>query len=149
MTASVREQILEHIAGTGIPATGGVLSAVPGVTVWRSRQAALERSEGAAIVVQPSTEKVENKNAGLAIRDLVVELILIYRSDTPDQSADPTIQAMFNALTQDQTLGGLADRIIEEGTEWRYDEADLIAMEVSLLFRIRYMTTTQSLTSIA
>lgn len=141
MAASIREQIVAYMASA--------LGTVAGAGVYRSRQSAVDRLDGPAILVQPKDERVENRHTGIAIRDLTVEIVLIYRSDTPDSSADATIQSMASALTRDQTLGGLADRIIEDGTEWRYEEADLTAMEVSLIYRVRYMTPTQVLSNIA
>jgi len=152
MSSTIREQILEYIAGTGAaggPLTGGVV-AVAGVTaVYRSRQAAVERSEGIVVLVQSKDEKVENRNTGLAIRDFSPEVILILRSDTPEQDADPIIALIQAALFADQTLGGLASRIIEEGTEWTFAEADTVAAEVSMTYRIRYLTPTTTLTALA
>lgn len=150
--STIREQIVEHIAGTGTvggPLSGGLVS-VSGVTaVYRSRQAAVDRTEGIIVLVQSKDEKVENRNTGLAIRDFTPEVILILRSDTPEQTADPIIALIHAALFADQTLGGLASRIIEEGTEWTFAEADVIAAEVSLTYRIRYMTPTTTLSQLA
>lgn len=152
MTASIREQLMERIAGTGTPGgplSGGLVS-VAGVTnAYRSRQAAVDRNEGVVVLVQSKDEKVENRNSFLAIRDFVPEIILILRSDAADQTADPILVLIHAALFADQTLGGLADRIIEEGTEWTYAEADVTATEVSVTYRIRYMTPTSRLTAIA
>src|SRR5665213_293447 len=150
--STIREQIVEHIAGTGTvggPLSGGLVS-VAGVTaVYRSRQAAIDRVEGTIVLVQSKDEKVENRNTALAIRDFTPEVILILRSDTPEQTADPIIALIHAALFADQTLGGLASRIIEEGTEWTFADADVIATEVSLTYRIRYMTPTTTLSQLA
>lgn len=130
MTASIRERICETV----------VTKLETIATTFRDRQSAVARAEGAVILVQEKIETVENRNNGVAIRDLTVEISLLYRSDAPSQATDGTVQGMHQILTSDQTLGGLANRIIEEGTEWRYDEADLTAVEVALQYRIRYMT---------
>ena len=107
--------------------------------------AAFARRKGNIVLVQPKDEKVENRNTDLAIRDLGLEILLIIRSDTPDETADPIIALIHAALYADQTLGGLADRIIEEGTEWNFAEADVTGAEVSLTYRIRYLTPTTTL----
>lgn len=151
--STIREQMLEYIAGTGPdqagPLVGGVVSVAGIDAVYRSRQAAIERGEGVVVLVQSKDEKVENRNSGLAIRDFTPEVILILRSDTPEQDADPLIALIHAALFKDQTLGGLASRIIEEGTEWAFADADTTAAEVSLSFRIRYLTPTNTLTQLA
>jgi len=150
--STIREQIVERIAGTGTAggALSGGLVSVAGVTaVYRSRQAAIDRVEGTIVLVQSKDEKVENRNTALAIRDFTPEVILILRSDTPEQTADPIIALIHAALFADQTLGGLASRIIEEGTEWTFADADVIATEVSLTYRIRYMTPTTTLSQLA
>lgn len=150
--SSIREQIVETIAGTGTaggPMSGGLV-AVAGVnSVYRSRQAAIDRAEGVVVLVQSKDEKVENRNSGLAIRDFAPEVILILRSDTPEEDADPIITLIHAALFKDQTLGGLVSRIIEEGTEWTFADADTTAAEVSLTYRIRYLTPTNTLSQLA
>ena len=139
--SSIREQITQYIVTKA--AVAGV------VAVYRDRETALQRQEGNSVVVREKDETVENKSSGIAIRDLVEEILVILRSDTPSSTADPIIVALHKALTADQTLGGLADRIIEEGTEWTYADADMPATEVSVKYRIRYMTSTQALDSLA
>ena len=139
--SSIREQITEYIAAKAL---------VTGVTaVYRDRQTAIQRQEGNTIAVLEKEETCENRNSYIVTRDLVEEILLIVRSDTPSQVADPIVVALHKALTADQTLGGLADRIIEEGTEWTYADADVPATEVSVKYRIRYMTSTQALDSLA
>lgn len=150
--STIREQILEYIAGTGAagaPQVGGAVSVAGVNAVYRSREAAINRSEGVVVLVQATSEKVENRNAGLAIRDFSPQIILILRSDSPDLTADPIILLIHAALFRDQTLGGLAARIMEEDTEWKYAEADNTAVEVILTYRIRYMTPTNSLSALA
>lgn len=141
--SSIREQITLYIVAkaqvAGVAANG----------VYRDRQTALQRQEGNVVVVQEKEEQEENKNSFIVVRDLLEEIVLIVRSDTPSATADPIMVALHAALTKDQTLGGLADRIIGEGTEWTYADADLPATEVSVKYRIRYMTPTQALDSLA
>ena len=114
--------------------------AVPGLTVFRSRAAALARGEVPAVLVEPKEESVETRSSGQAIRDFRLSIAVFIRSDTPDDDLDPFLVAIHAALCADMTLGGLCARIIEESTEWTMDEADLTAMEASLVYRIRYST---------
>lgn len=141
--SSVREQITQYVISkaqvVGVASNG----------VYRDRETAIQRQEGTVVVVREREEVVTNKNTGIAVRDLVEEILLVVRSDSPSQTADPIVVLLHAALTRDQTLGGLADRIIEEGTEWTYADADVPATEVSVKYRIRYMTSTQALDSIA
>lgn len=141
--SSIREQITQYVVTkaqvTGVAANG----------VYRDRLTAVQRQEGVVVLVQEKAEVVENRNTGVVVRDLEEEIVLIVRSDTPSATADPVLVALSNALTKDQTLGGLADRIIEEGTEWTYADADVPVTEVSVKYRIRYMTSTQALDSLA
>lgn len=144
--SSIREQITLYVV-----AKAQVAGVAPN-GVFRDRETALQRQEnaaGALVVVREKDEKVENKNTGVAVHDLEEEILLIVRSDTPSATADPIMVALHAALTRDQTMGGLADRIIEEGTEWTYADADLPATEISVKYRIRYMTSTQALDSLA
>jgi RecA/RadA recombinase len=141
--SSIREQITQYVVA---------VAQVPGVAangVYRDRETAIQRQEGVVVVVQEETEQTINQNATVVVRDLTEKILLIVRSDTPSATADLIIVPLHAALTKDQTLGGLANRIIEEGTEWTYADADLPATEVSIKYRIRYMTSTQALDSLA
>lgn len=141
--SSIREQITQYVV------TKAQVAGVAANGVYRDRQTAVQRQEGVVVLVQEKAEIAENKNTGIVVRDLEEEIVLILRSDTPSATADPILVLLTAALTKDQTLGGLADRIIEEGTEWTYAEADVPATEVSVKYRIRYMTSTQALDSLA
>lgn len=139
--SSIREQITVAVAGK--VNVSGVAA------VYRSRLAPIDRDEGIVVRVLPKDEVVENRSNGIAIRDFTLEILLQVRSDTPDTTADPLVIAMHAALMSDQTLGGLCNRIIEEGTEWTLDDADAVACEVSLKYRIRYLTPWDKLDAIA
>jgi hypothetical protein len=144
--SSIREQIIEAV----VP-----LVTVTGVAqVYRSRQAAIQRAEGNVVVVQPKEEEVTIQATGTARRDLMLEILLIIRSDTPDQTADPMAVAMHAgilaaSLNGSTPLGSLVDRVVEEGTTWEMAEADVTALEVSLKYRFRYMTPWTALDALA
>ena len=134
--SSIRDQIVAAVA---------TLAHVTGTTVFRSRRAPIERAEGIVVFVEPAEETVDNRSVGQAIRDLVLDISVFIRSATPDSALDSTLVAIHAALMADPTLAGKCARIIEEGTTWTTEEADLTALEVSMRYRIRYATQTNAL----
>lgn len=139
---SMREQILAALATK--------LAAVPNATVFRSRQSAIARSEGNAILVQPENEQVEKRTSmpgGLVLRDFLFDVSVIARGDPADQVADPIMTAAHALIMADPTLGGLCAQIIEHSTEWTFNEADLTAVEVLARYKVRYLTSVNDLTT--
>jgi hypothetical protein len=113
--------------------------------VYRSREAALARAEGPAIVIRPDNEAVEFKAGVLAMRDLTVTMEVIARGQVPDQIADPIVAAMHAKVMADPTLGGRVARTIEDGTKWEFEEADMNAVSVQVRYKLRYLTAANSL----
>lgn len=132
MTA--REAILERL--------GTLLTAVPGSTFFRSREAAVARDEGIVINLRPEDEQVEKRAAGgdITLRNCVIIVSVISRGDVPDQVADPVIQAAHAAIMADPTLGGLCAQVIEQSTKWIFALADLTATEAEIRYTVRYLT---------
>jgi hypothetical protein len=137
---TVRKSILTQFA---------TLWAVPNATVYRSRETAIARVEGSAVVIRPQTEQVEKRAASgmLVLRDFTVAVSVIVRGDPPDDVADPIIQAGNKATLIDPTLGGLCAQVIEHSTEWKFEEADLTALEVVILYMVRYQTSAADLST--
>jgi hypothetical protein len=138
---SVRENILKALETN--------LASVQNATVYRSRQTALARSEGSAILLEPENEQVEKRASnpgGLVLRNFLVDLSVLARGDPADGIADPIITAAHVSIMADPTLGNLCSQIIEHSTEWKFEEADLTAVEVLIRYQIRYATTTNDLT---
>ena len=136
---SIRENIIEALVTAATPVvTGGV---------YRSREAAIARSEGPALVIRPQDEKVETRGQRVALRDLVVQFEVIVRGQIPDQDADPIVEALHAAITADPTLGGIIAWIFEEETKWDFEIADMNAVSVTILYRCRYLTAANSLSS--
>lgn len=135
----------------------GILSALQalitaanvGAAVYRSRETALARSEGAAILIRPEDEPVVKQTQNLAIRDLTVCFTVLARGQIPDEVADPIIGAMHAALCADQTLGGRVARILENGTRWEFEEADQDAVAAEVRYTLRYMTPVASISALA
>ena len=119
---------------------------VPGALAYRSREAAIARREGPAILIRPEDMPVETPGQRVTIRDLVVLVTVIARGQVPDQVADPVVQAVHAAITADQTLGGLVGRIVEEHIKFDFEVADQNAVAIELRFRLRYMTPVADIT---
>jgi len=140
--SSVRKKILQALAAN--------LISVPNATVYRSRQTAVARSEGNAILLEPENEQPEKRASnpgGLVIRNFLVDLSVLARGDPADDIADPIITAAHVLIMADPTLGNLCSQIIEHSTEWKFDQADLTAVEVLVRYQIRYATSTNDLTT--
>lgn len=140
MTASIRDQILDRFTAIG--------DTVPDAAAFRSREAALAREEGPAILVRWSDDQAETKMQDFTARDLTVTVTFIARGPIPDQVADPIMVAMHAALYVDQTLGGLCRRIIEGETKPDFEVADQNAVAIVVSYKVRYLTPANSLASI-
>lgn len=138
--SSVRENILVYIAAQ--------VAAVTGVTVYRSREAAVSRAEGVVIILKPIEEAVAKMANEVAMRELTVSLVLVLRGVVPDTTADPYLVQITNLIQTDTTLGGLAARCVEKTTRWDMEMADISALVVELTFIVKYITQTGSLNTL-
>jgi 1,6-anhydro-N-acetylmuramate kinase len=144
MTA--REQILSAIAA--------LLAPVPNITFYRSREAAIARSEGNTVDLRPEEESVELRTANLPIvrRNLTILVTLIVRGSDPsvsaDQIADPLVEALHAALMADRTLGSLCDLVLELSTRWIFELADQTALAAELRYIVRYATSANDLAAL-
>ena len=140
--SSLREQILVAIQTK--------LSTVPNATVFRSRQDAVAREEGNALLLQPEKESPQKRSSapgGTVLRDFLINVIVMARGDPPDQVADAVIAVAHAQIMSDPTLGNLCAQVIDDSTEWTFQEADLTACEVKIRYIVRYLTTLNSLSS--
>jgi len=152
MTA--RENILAYFV---------TLLSVPAVendaAVFRSRQEALAREEGSAIIVQPEEENVtlRARNIDLALRDLVVLVTVITRATsganvtpnlTADQVADPIFEALHLAIMKDVTLAGRAAAVFEQSTRFDFELADQAAMAAQVRYLVKYQTRASDLAAL-
>jgi hypothetical protein len=136
--ASITEQMLETI--------NTKFASITGATVFRSRQAALALAEGIAVILRPKEEPVRYLANSVAVRELGIEISIIGRGAVPDQTIDPVRVQMHQYLMADPTLGGLAQRIVEQGNEWEFEEADQTGVELKASYKIIYANRTNSLT---
>ncbi|HTH40263.1 MAG TPA: hypothetical protein VL968_05695 [Rhodocyclaceae bacterium] len=145
--SSIREAILVALEGLATQAV--IANGKTADHVYRSRQAALDRGEVPALVVEPEEEQTEFQNTLWVIRKLMVVFTVFIRADVPDTDADPYITALHARLMADPTLGGLAARVIEQGTRWNFENADRNALGAELRYEIKYQTLAADLTKAA
>ena len=136
-----RESILAAVK-TALTGTAGV-----GTRIYRSRVDPLSRGESPAIIIEPVSDTPE-QNTSLPTLDwtLRIRVVVIERSDIPDQAADDTIEDMHSKLMADLTLGGLAIDIQPAQTSFQLLEADQPAGVIFCEYEIRYRSQVADLT---
>ena len=136
-----RESILAAVK-TALVNTTGV-----GTRIYRSRVDPLSRGESPAIIIEPISDTPE-QNTSLPTLDwtLRIRVVVIERSDIPDQAADDTIESMHSKLMADLTLGGLAIDIQPAQTSFQLLEADQPAGVIFCEYEIRYRSQVADLT---
>ena len=136
-----RESILAAVK-TALANTTGV-----GTRIYRSRVDPLSRGESPAIIIEPISDTPE-QNTSLPTLDwtLRIRVVVIERSDIPDQAADDTIESMHSKLMADLTLGGLAIDIQPAQTSFQLLEADQPAGVIFCEYEIRYRSEVDDLT---
>ena len=136
-----RESILAAVK-TALTGTAGV-----GTRIYRSRVDPLSRGESPAIIIEPVSDTPE-QNTSLPTLDwtLRIRVVVIERSDVPDQAADDTIEDMHSKLMADLTLGGLSIDIQPAQTSFQLLEADQPAGVIFCEYEIRYRSQVADLT---
>ena len=136
-----RESILAAVK-TALTDTAGV-----GTRIYRSRVDPLSRGESPAIIIEPVSDTPE-QNTSLPTLDwtLRIRVVVIERSDVPDQAADDTIEDMHSKLMSDLTLGGKAIDIQPAQTSFQLLEADQPAGVIFCEYEIRYRSQVADLT---
>ena len=136
-----RESILAAVK-TALTGTAGV-----GTRIYRSRVDPLSRGESPALIIEPVSDTPE-QNTSLPTLDwtLRIRVVVIERSNIPDQAADDTIEDMHSKLMADLTLGGLAIDIQPAQTSFELLEADQPAGVIFCEYEIRYRSQVDDLT---
>ena len=131
--ATKRERILAAVK-TALTGTAGV-----GTRIYRSRVDPLSRGESPALIIEPVSDTPE-QNTSLPTLDwtLRIRVVVIERSNVPDQAADDTIEDMHSKLMADLTLGGLAIDIQPAQTSFELLEADQPAGVIFCEYEVRY-----------
>ena len=136
-----RENILAAIK-TVLTGTAGV-----GTRIYRSRAEPMSRGESPAIIIEPIEDNpVQNTSLPTLDWSFRVAIVVIERSDVPDQSADATIESLHSKIMSDLTLGGYAIDVQPAKTSFQFIEADQPAGIISCEFDIRYRTQVADLT---
>lgn len=139
--ATKRERILAAVK-TALTGTAGV-----GTRIYRSRVDPLSRGESPALIVEPVSDTPE-QNTSLPTLDwtLRIRVVVIERSNVPDQAADDTIESLHSKIMTDLTLGGLAIDIQPAQTSFELLEADQPAGVIFCEYEIRYRSQVADLT---
>jgi len=140
---SKREQILAKIK-TNLSGTTGV-----GSRIFRSRSEPLTRAESPSLVIEFVTDQPTINSATYLKLDwtLRVRIVVIVRSQTPDTSADPTIESLHTKIVNDPTLGGLAIDVRPSTVTFDVIEADQPAGVVFCEYEIDYRSTYNDLST--
>lgn len=136
---SVREKVLRSVVAA-LGATGA-----PG-QVFRSPQDPRSKSALPCFAVMAQKEQVQIDNREDVMRVLAVDVwclvsAVLAEGESIDAKADPLITWAVRTIQADETLGGLAIQIDEQGVEWQTsstDEEDIVGAKVSFL--IQYST---------
>ena len=141
--ASKREQILAKIK-TNLTGTTGV-----GTRIYRSRVEPMTRVETPSLVVEFVTDEPTVNSATYLKLDwtLRIRIVVIVRSQTPDTTADPTIESLHTKIVSDPTLGGLALDVRPLTVTFDVVEADQPAGVISCEYEIDYRSSYNDLST--
>ena len=141
--ASKREQILAKIK-SNLTGTTGV-----GTRIYRSRVEPMTRVETPSLVVEFVTDEPTVNSATYLKLDwtLRVRIVVIVRSQTPDTTADPTIESLHTKIVSDPTLGGLALDVRPLTVTFDVVEADQPAGIISCEYEVDYRSSYNDLST--
>ena len=141
--ASKREQILAAIK-TNLANTTGV-----GNRIYRSRAEPMARAESPSLVLEFVTDEPTVNSATYLKIDwtLRIRIVVIVRSQTPDTTADATVESLHTKVVNDPTLGGLAIDVRPATVTFDVIEADQPAGIVSCEYEIDYRSSYNDLST--
>ena len=141
--ASKREQILAKIKSE-LAGTTGV-----GTRIYRNRVEPMTREETPSLVVEFVTDDPTVNSATYLKLDwtLRVRIVVIVRSQTPDTTADPTVESLHTKIVSDPTLCGLALDVRPLTVTFDVVEADQPAGIVSCEYEIDYRSSYNDLST--
>ena len=141
--ASKREQILAKIK-TNLTGTTGV-----GTRIYRSRVEPMTRGETPSLVIEFVTDEPTVNSATYLKLDwtLRVRVVVVVRSQTPDTTADPTIESLHTKMVSDPTLGGLAIDVRPLTVTFDVVEADQPAGVISCDYEVDYRSSYNDLST--
>ena len=141
--ASKREQILAKIRTTLTGSTG------VGTRIYRSRVEPMTRGETPSLVLEFVTDEPTVNSATYLKLDwtLRVRVVVVVRSQTPDTTADPTIESLHTKMVSDPTLGGLAIDVRPLTVTFDVVEADQPAGVISCDYEVDYRSSYNDLST--
>ena len=141
--ASKREQILAKIK-TNLAGTTGV-----GTRIYRSRIEPMTRGESPSLVIEFITDDPSVNSATYLKIDwtLRVRIVVVVRSQTPDTTADATVESLHTKMVSDPTLGGLAVDVRPATVSFDVVEADQPAGIISCEYEIDYRSSYNDLST--
>jgi hypothetical protein len=116
-------------------------TAVAPVAVLRQPSIALPRDQAPVLVIGIDSDAPVERYNDRSERELIVRLIGLSRSpEDAYAEADALICAAHVALLTDVSLGGLALGITELEADYLIEDADIEAIAIPAIYRIRYRT---------
>jgi len=138
MANSIREQILQAVAGVLLP-----IATAQGATFSRSPVVGVTREASPALLLFPESESITARPNDRIERQLVVRLVALAReggAPSPEALADELLVAAHAALFADANVGGLALGVQELDCEWDVEDADALAVAIPARYQITYRT---------
>lgn len=140
-----REQILQAITTK--------IESIPSSSVFRSRVIPFVRDQFPAFTVEFMTDTPDEASFPQPIINwaMVVCVRVFTKADktndlTPDQVADPLVQAAHQKMVSDLTLGGLSMDIQPAAVKNEIFDGDLETGIISMNYLVKYRTTNTDLT---
>jgi hypothetical protein len=135
MTASIREQILQHLLGLFTP-----IATTHHAQILRSPTTGISREHSPALLMFPEADTIAQRANDRVERLLTIRLVALARETgvRPEAQADTLLVAAHAALFADPNIGGLALGIHELDCDWDVEDADAVAAAVPARYQIRY-----------
>lgn len=111
-----------------------------GGRIFESRALALDRDEFPALVVRFGDESVDTISHHQVDRRLEVVIEIHCRDDAGESAADTISESAHSLIMSDGNLASKIVDISQVGANRSFDEADLTAVVVSLIYRVWYRT---------
>jgi hypothetical protein len=117
-----------------------VSTALPTVTITRSRTARFGESELPAVNIMPGTDDAINHANQLNRHELTVTFeVYVKPQDLPDQAADPIIETIHQSLLNSSTLPLLVSHLQYKGRIWDFEDADNSALKLTITYAFTYI----------
>lgn len=129
-----------------------VMSALSGTTgvstrIYRSRVAALNRSEHPALIVEPLVDIASHNTIPRLTWDMTFAVTVLVRDDDPDSNADAIVQDLHSKIMSSSDLSALVVDLQPVKTDWQFIEADQTLGIIINQFKVTYQTALNDLAS--